>query len=94
MLVADSVQGLTYDRVSVVLFAAEHPAASPTMPPSPVGLGAMTLAALAGGLAVCGFGAFLFALRVSLRPLRKIIASRRLDKNVVPAADTLPESLS
>lgn len=78
MLVADSVQGLSYDRVSVVLV----PAVRPVLPPlQPVGsgIGAQVLAALAGavGVAALGFCAFLF--RQRLQPLLQR-AQRRLGR--------------
>ena len=68
MLVADSVQGLSYDRVSVVLVPATRP-----QPPVPAKSGAslpeQATAALAGALLVAGLGGAGFALRGRLRPL-------------------------
>ncbi|WP_024518687.1 type III secretion system inner membrane ring lipoprotein SctJ [Bradyrhizobium sp. Tv2a-2] len=79
MLVASSVQGLTYDRVSVVLVAAAPRVLPPIARPNPVALWPMALAALAGGLAASGAGALLFRLR--LRPFRELLVGRRQGGN-------------
>jgi type III secretion protein J len=69
-LVASSVQGLAYDRVSVVLVGVAPRIAPPPVPPAPLRPWALALAALAGGLAVSGFGALAF--RFAPKPLLKL----------------------
>jgi type III secretion protein J len=78
MLVANSVQGLGYDRVSIVLVA-ETPRALPTIAPTlPFDYGTLALAALAGVLATSGAGALAF--RLMSRPVRNLESSRRQDQ--------------
>lgn len=71
MLVADSVQGLSYDKVSVVLVPATRPVL-PVLRPAPVGVGEDLLAALAGALVVAVAGAAMVVFR---RPLSSLLRS-------------------
>ena len=69
-LVAGSVEGLQYERVSVVLIPVTPRTLSVATPAAPVksaGLATLALAALAGGLAVGGVGALVLTLRRSRR---------------------------
>lgn len=77
MLVADSVQGLAYDKVSVVLIAAPHPALPAPMPQGGMAWPGGDAAALAGGaglllLAAVGWGfrRRIAAVLASVRPPR------------------------
>jgi len=97
MLVADSVQGLSYDKVSVVLV----PAIRPVLPPlEPVGngIGTQVLAALAGAVGVIAFGLCAFLFRRPLQPLLQIAQSRfgrgRPEGAAVGEARRVIESLS
>ncbi len=77
MLVADSVQGLAYDKVSVIMIAVPHAAAPLPIPqPAPAWLGALPGAA-AGGVALLALGGIGLAFRrriaaglASVRPPR------------------------
>jgi type III secretion protein J len=90
-LVANSVQGLAYDRVSVVLIAVAPQVAPPSAPVAPVDLRALALAALAGALAVFGVGAIGFRLQPRLR---RLLAFRRQDSAAALPVDDLVRRLS
>lgn len=80
MLVADSVQGLSYDKVSVVLVPAVRPVLPP-LQPAASGLGAQVLAALSGAGGVMALGLCTFLFRRRLQPLFDV-AQRRLGRSV------------
>ncbi|MCQ8239619.1 type III secretion system inner membrane ring lipoprotein SctJ [Rhizosaccharibacter radicis] len=82
MLVADSVQGLSYDKVSVVLVPAARPV-PPPLRPLESGIGAQLIAALAGAASVAALAVAGFLFRRPLQPL--FTATRRLVRRAPPA---------
>lgn len=77
-LVANSVQGLTYDQVSVVLVPVTRRASPPVAPPPHADVRTAALSALAGGLVACSAGILALAFRLGLvRSFRKGSSGRR-----------------
>ncbi len=88
MLVTNSVQGLTYDKVSVVLVPALRPALPPVRAASYGSLLGIVMAALFGAAGVAGLGTAGFVFRERLRPL--IEMSRRMVRREPNMADAAP----
>jgi type III secretion protein J len=95
-LVADSVQGLSYDRVSVVLVPVAHPTLPPVRVESAGKPLAMILAALAGAVVVGSIGAIGIVFRRRLHPalqwLGPLVTWRRPSAVATTTNDALPDN--